>query len=113
MPPRGNASSSTPPPGFSISSPHLETTMTPKTHPDPIFRAAPRALLATALAMAGLFAATGAQAQDWPTKPVKLVVSYPPGGTVDAVARIIAPRLSARLGQPVVIDNRAGAGGAI
>ncbi len=54
-----------------------------------------------------------AQAQAWPAKPVRLVVSYPPGGTVDAVARIAAPKLSAKLGQPVVIDNRGGAGGAI
>lgn len=54
-----------------------------------------------------------ALAQSWPSKPVRLVVTYPPGGTVDAVARIIAPRLSARLGQPVVIDNRGGAGGLI
>ena len=87
--------------------------MTLHINPERLVRAAPRALLVTTLAMGGLFAMTGAQAQEWPTKPVKLVVTYQPGGTVDAVARIIAPRLSARLGQPVVIDNRAGAGGAI
>ena len=71
-----------------------------------------RLALSTACA-AVLLTAFGAQAQTWPTKPVKLVVTYPPGGTVDAVARVISPRLSARLGQPVVIDNRGGAGGAI
>ncbi|HET7836996.1 MAG TPA: tripartite tricarboxylate transporter substrate-binding protein, partial [Variovorax sp.] len=54
-----------------------------------------------------------AQAQAWPTRPIRLVVTYPPGGTVDAVARIIAPSLSNRIGKPVVVDNRGGAGGAI
>ncbi|PZP97953.1 MAG: LacI family transcriptional regulator [Variovorax paradoxus] len=68
-----------------------------------------RTLAAAALTLASV----AAQAQAWPAKPVKLVVSYPPGGTLDAVARIIATPLSQRLGQPVVVDNRAGAGGAI
>ena len=69
----------------------------------------PAACIGAALALAGL----NATAQAWPAKPVKIVVSYPPGGTVDAVARVLAPRLSARLGQGVLIDTRAGAGGVI
>ena len=65
------------------------------------------------LTVACLCASSVVVAQAWPSKPIKLVVSYPPGGTVDAVARVIAPRLSERLKQPVVVDNRVGAGGAI
>ncbi|CAM3565093.1 tripartite tricarboxylate transporter substrate binding protein [Bordetella sputigena] len=62
------------------------------------------------LAMA--LAATGAAAA-YPERPITLVVTYPPGGTVDLVARLIGPRLSAELGQPVVIENKGGAGGMI
>lgn len=72
-----------------------------------------RATRLIGFATACLCASGFVMAQTWPSKPIKLVVSYPPGGTVDAVARVIAPRLSERLKQPVVVDNRAGAGGAI
>lgn len=49
----------------------------------------------------------------YPDKPIKIIVPYPPGGTTDLLARSLAPRLSERLNQPVLIDNRAGAGGVI
>ncbi len=52
-------------------------------------------------------------AETWPSKPIKLIASYAPGGTVDALARLIAPQLQRRLGQAVVVENRLGAGGTI
>lgn len=63
-------------------------------------------------AVAGLCAAAAA-AQPYPSQPVKLIVPYPPGGNTDIVARLYAQKLSERLGQPVVIDNRGGAAGTL
>ena len=57
--------------------------------------------------------ATAAMAQNYPVRPIKLVVSFPPGGAADVVARLIGQPLSVRLGQPVVIENRPGANGNI
>ncbi len=54
---------------------------------------------------------TGTQAQTYPDKPLRMIVGYPPGGGTDVVARIITPKLSEQLGQPVVIENRPGATG--
>jgi tripartite-type tricarboxylate transporter receptor subunit TctC len=71
-----------------------------------------RAALLLALA-ATATASTAAWAQAWPTKPVRLVVGYSAGGGVDAMARLLAPRLSAVLGQQVVVENRTGAAGLI
>lgn len=52
-----------------------------------------------------------ASAQAYPLRPVRMVVSFPPGTTPDTVARVVSPRLQEALGQPVIVDNRAGAGG--
>jgi tripartite-type tricarboxylate transporter receptor subunit TctC len=58
-----------------------------------------------------LIAATAVSAQGYPSRPVTIVVPYPPGGLIDLVARIIQPKLQAELGQPVIVENRSGAGG--
>lgn len=71
------------------------------------FRHAASAAFAFAL-VAGL-----AQAQDWPSKPIRMIVPYPPGGGTDVVARIVNEKLSPELGQPLVIDNKGGAGGSV
>src|SRR5437879_11720456 len=63
--------------------------------------------------LALLFTCGLASAQDYPGKPVRMVVGFPPGGGTDVVARILSPRLSELLGQAVVIDNRPGATGTV
>src|SRR4029079_11137958 len=62
---------------------------------------------------AGLLVAGGALAQGYPTQPIRLIVPWPPGGGVDTSARIIAQPFAERLGQSIVIDNKAGAAGNI
>jgi tripartite-type tricarboxylate transporter receptor subunit TctC len=63
--------------------------------------------------LSGISIAGLAHAQSWPTKPIKLIVPYPPGGGTDVIARIVQEPLAKELGQQVIIDNRGGAGGSI
>lgn len=73
-------------------------------------------LLAIALALGAAvlpFVATSVAAQDYPTRPITLVVPFPPGGATDTLGRLVGKQLGERLGQPVLIDNRAGAGTAV
>ncbi len=72
-----------------------------------------RAALALAALAAPGIAPRLAQAQAWPTRPVKITVAYPPGGVADSIARLLADRLTLLLGQSVVVDNKAGASGSI
>jgi tripartite-type tricarboxylate transporter receptor subunit TctC len=59
------------------------------------------------------FVAAAAHAQQYPNRPIRLLVGYPPGGPADVTARLVAPHLSEALGQQVVVDNRSGAGGTV
>ena len=68
-----------------------------------------RRLIGIALALVS----AAALAQDWPVKPVRFLVPYPPGGGTDVIARIMQQRMTEALGQPIVIENRGGAGGAV
>src|SRR5216110_2590966 len=65
------------------------------------------------IALAAFFAASIAWGSDWPTKPIRFIVPYPPGGGTDVIARILQSQLSGSLGQSVIIENRGGAGGVL
>jgi tripartite-type tricarboxylate transporter receptor subunit TctC len=70
-----------------------------------------RALIAVLVSTASAAMMSASHADTFPSKPIKLIVPFPPGGTTDLLARIVAERLPSVLGQPVIVDNRAGAGG--
>ncbi|MES2534783.1 MAG: tripartite tricarboxylate transporter substrate binding protein [Pseudomonadota bacterium] len=68
-----------------------------------------KTLIAAALFCSGV----NAMAQVYPSKPIHIVIGFPPGGAIDIIARVMAPKLAADLGQPVVVENKPGAGGVI
>ncbi len=65
------------------------------------------------VALLALLSAAPAAAQEWPARPIRLIVAWPPGGGADLVARMVAQQLTVALGQPVVVENRPGAAGTI
>src|SRR5882724_9472984 len=66
------------------------------------------------LTLLAVLAFSGAAAgQTWPSKPIRYLVPFAPGGTTDILARLVAPKLSDALGQPVIVENKAGAGGTV
>jgi len=81
-------------------------TATRSNHP----RLWPIAFMAIAVLLLG---GVPSQAQDWPSRPVKVIIPYGPGGITDVITRLVADRFAKALGQPFVVDNRGGAGGAI
>jgi len=72
-----------------------------------------RAALAALVFSAVFLSAGGAQAQAWPSKPIRFIVPFPPGGATDIITRVISTKLAEQLGQAVVVENRPGAGGSI
>ncbi|MEI7806760.1 MAG: tripartite tricarboxylate transporter substrate-binding protein, partial [Hyphomicrobiales bacterium] len=72
-----------------------------------------RGLLRSVLSFSLLLVMSAAMAQEFPSKPIKLIVPFPPGGPNDIIARVVGQRMSEILKQPVLIDNRGGAGGVL
>src|SRR6266849_5873868 len=68
-------------------------------------------LIRFTVCIAGMACALGLQAQTYPSRPIRLIVPFPPGGSSDSVARVVVQKFSEGLGQPVVIENRPGVGG--
>src|SRR6267142_2569730 len=97
------------------------SSVTPRRHPErsegsPYARCLKRSLVSlgmTCLLFAAPVFMPSVQAQNYPSRPLRLVVPFPPGGSTDILARALSQKLSENLAQPVVVDNRPGAGGSI
>src|SRR5476649_1186632 len=76
-------------------------------------RCSPRVLAALWLAAAVAVVAQSARAEDYPTRPITLIVPFPPGGSTTVMARNVADKMSTALGQSIVVENRGGAGGTL
>src|SRR5690606_14816975 len=74
-------------------------------------RALMRGLVVCSAVAAGAAGPAAAQGEQWPAKPLRFIVPYPPGGSLDTMARMLAEKVRAPLGQPVVVENKPGAGG--
>ena len=70
-------------------------------------------LVMAAIALCGLVSHTGSLAQVYPAKPARLIIAAAPGGTTDVLGRLLGMRLSDRLGQPFLVENRGGGGGSL
>ena len=70
-------------------------------------------VISKVIALLLLFVVGQVSAQGYPNRPIKIIVGFPPGQSVDVVARLVGPPMSQSLGQGVVVDNRPGAGGAV
>ena len=72
-----------------------------------------RRLIAAALALPAAGLSSQVRAQTWPAKPIRIVVGFPPGSSTDSIARVVAEHLRAKLGQPVIVENKPGANGVL
>src|SRR5687767_14414280 len=72
-----------------------------------------RKSLCAVLAFVGVLAAAGGHSQEYPNRPIEMVVAFPPGGRSDLLVRLLSPYLEKNLGQPIIVSNKVGGGGLV